>query len=121
MVKITGPTNPHLQFLIQELKRLASEQKVGIWERIADDLAKPTRSRRVVNLSRLNRYANDNEVVIVPGKVLGSGSVDHKMTVAAWNFSGQAKEKIESVKGQCLTIAELARKNPKGSNVRILG
>jgi len=120
-MKRTGPSNPHLQFLIQELKRLASEQKVGIWEKIADDLSASTRDRRVVNLSRLNRYTKDNEIVIVPGKVLGSGNVDHKVTVAAWNFSGQAKEKIELVKGQCLTIAELARKNPKGSNVRILG
>ena len=108
-------------FLIQELKRLASEQKVGVWSRIAEDLERSTRNRRIVNLSRLNRFTNDNEIIIVPGKVLGAGNIDHKVTVAAWNFSGQAKEKIEAVKGQCLTIAELARKNPKGSNMRILG
>ncbi len=120
-MKRTGPSNPHLQFLIAELRKLSNEQKVGIWDRIAEDLAMPTRNRRIVNLSRLNRFTKDNEVVIVPGKVLGSGSVDHKVTVAAWDFSGQAKEKIESMKGQCLSIHELIRKNPKGSNVRILG
>ena len=91
-------SNEQLEGLIRELKRQSSQQKVQIWRRIADDLQKPTRRRRIVNLSRLDRYTKENEVVVVPGKVLGSGELNHKLTIAAYNFSEQALEKIKKSK-----------------------
>ena len=41
--------------------------------------------------------------------------------VAAWKFSKTAREKIEKAGGKCYSIRELVEKNPKGSNVRIIG
>ncbi len=117
----TGPTNVYLQSLIQELKKASAIQKVGLWVRIADDLSASTRQRRVVNLSRINRYTKVNETVVVPGKVLGSGNLDHSVVVAAWNFSSDAKAQIEKAKGKCLSIADLIKQNPKGKDVRIIG
>src|SRR3989344_2988353 len=97
MSKRTGSTNPILQNLIQELKKRSTEQSVKLWKSVALDLEKPTRQRRVVNLSRINRYTKENEIIVVPGKVLGSGLLDHKLTISAFQFSGGAKEKIEKV------------------------
>ena len=120
-MKRTGPTNEHTRKLIADLRKEGATQKAALWSRIAEDLELPTRKRRVVNLSRLSRFTKANETVIVPGKVLGSGMLEHSIIVAAFAFSGGAKERIEQAKGKCLTITELIKQNPKGKDVRILG
>ena len=120
-MKRTGPSNEHMRSLIEDLRKESATQKAGIWSRIAEDLALPTRKRRVVNLSRLNRFTKANETVIVPGKVLGSGMLEHNVVVAAFSFSDGAKERIEQAKGKCITITELVKQNPKGKDVRIIG
>jgi len=61
------------------------------------------------------------ETVVVPGKVLGAGKIDHPINVAAFAFSDQARLKILKAKGKCLSILELMKKNPKGANVKIIG
>lgn len=121
MVKRTGPTNASTQMLAQELRKESSTQKADIWKRIADEIEKPTRQRREVNLSKINRFTKPQETIIVPGKVLGSGMLAHSITIAALNFSEQSKQKIQEAKGKILTITELLKQNPKGKNVRILG
>src|SRR3989338_2556333 len=121
MAKGTGPSNPILADLVNELKKRSNEQNVNIWKRIALDLEKPTRNRRIVNLSRINRYAKENETIIVPGKVLGSGSLNHKLTIAAWQFSQGAKEKITKLGAKMLTIEALSKESPKGKKIRIIG
>ena len=113
--------NEELQQLIFELKKVASIEKVGIWKRVAADLSKPTRQRRIVNISRIDRYCNDNDVIVVPGKVLSTGDVTHKLSIAAYRFSGMASEKIKKAQGKVLTIKELLKSNPKGKGVRIIG
>ncbi len=117
----TGPTNEELSRLISELRKASAVQKVGLWKRIAFDLEKPTRNRRVVNLTRIDKNSNKNELVVVPGKVLGAGEITKGVIVAAWQFSGQAKEKIIKAKGDCMSIEELLAKKPKLSEVRIIG
>ncbi|MFQ5620644.1 MAG: 50S ribosomal protein L18e [Candidatus Nanoarchaeia archaeon] len=109
--------NSHKQSLINDLR--SSETK--LWKRIASDLSKSTRAQRVVNVSRLARYTKENETVIIPGKVLGSGELPHALTVAAWDFSKGARQQIEKAKGKCLSISELHKQNPQGQKVRILG
>lgn len=115
-MKRTGPTNPNLKELIKELKTLSIKEKVGVWKAIAKELEKPTRSRRKVNLYKINKYSNDGETAVVPGKVLSLGQIDKKVTVAAYQFSDAAKKKLSS----SITIQELMKKNPKGKNIRII-
>jgi large subunit ribosomal protein L18e len=68
----------------------------------------------------LNRHTEQKESVVVPGKVLGAGRLEHPLVVAAFAFSDEARQKIVQAKGKCLTISELVENAPKGSNVRIL-
>ena len=117
MVKRTGPTNFQLQGLINDLN--ASECR--IWQRVADDLSKSTRQRRIVNIYKLDKFANEGETVVVPGKILSVGELSKKLDVAAFSFSEEAKKKIINAKGKVLSIHELLQKNPKGNKVRILG
>ena len=117
----TGPTNQNLRKLIVELKKLSIEQNADIWKRIALDLDSATRNRRVVNLSKINRYVKDSETIVVPGKVLAAGPLDKKVIVAAHNFSTGAKEKIKDAGGEAVSIEDIMKKNPAGKNLRIIG
>jgi large subunit ribosomal protein L18e len=107
--------------LIRFLRKQGRENNASIWRDIAKRLGSPSRKNVVVNLSRLNRYTKKSEVVAVPGKVLSTGKIDHPVTVAAFAFSQKAREKVASARGKCLSFSELVKKNPKGSNVKIIG
>jgi large subunit ribosomal protein L18e len=116
----TKTTNPQLIELISLLRKTSREQQAPIWLDVADYLSK-TRSQRVaVNLSSINRYTEKADVVVVPGKVLASGVLDHAVTVAAFEASAPAKAKIAAAKSKYITIQELIGKNPQGSNVKII-
>lgn len=106
--------------LIKTLRKKAKENNANIWRKIAEFLEKPKRRRIAVNLSRISRYTEKGDVVVVPGKTLSAGTLTHPVTVAAFSFSGKAKEKIEKVGGKCLKIEELFNQNPKGSNIKII-
>ncbi len=113
--------NEQVMQLIESLKTAAITNKVPLWKRIATELENPTRSRREVNVYKIENVAREGEIIIVPGKVLGSGVLSKKVTIAALSFSESAKNKIIAQKGEALTIKELLEKNPQGSKVRIMG
>jgi len=119
MAKRTGSTNPQLQKLIEELSKVTLKNK--FWARVSEELSASTRARRVINLYKIEKYAQDGETIIVPGKVLSVGDLNKKVEVAALSFSEEAKQKILAAKGKTLTINELFHKNPEGKKVRILG
>lgn len=109
--------NQH-QELVTELKKSAIEQKVGLFKRLAEDINKPSRQRRTVNLFSIEQHAADGETVVVPGKVLGEGDLTKKVTVVALSFSESAKEKINK-SGKSLTLTEFMKQPTK--KVRLLG
>ena len=120
-MKRTGPTNPVAQQLIAELKQAARKEDAPVWMRVAVDLEKPTRVRRAVNVYKINKVAKEGDTLVIPGKVLGMGDIERKVTVAAFTFSKQAVDKIHGAGGKVLAIHELLKQNPKGSKVRVLG
>jgi len=108
-------TNPMMKKLVKEL--LEKEEK--IWKDIAKRLSKPRKIE--VNIARINRFTNEGENIIVPGKVLGYGNLDKKVIVTAFDFSKGAEKKIRDSNGECMSIEELLKKNPKGNKTRIFG
>jgi large subunit ribosomal protein L18e len=119
LVKLTRKTNPRIVSLILTLKERAHGERAPIWKDIAKSLETPTRNYATVNLSKINRHTVENEVLLVPGKVLGAGFLNHSVTVAALNFSESAVTKISEAGGMCLSIEEIMDSNPKGSGIRI--
>ena len=113
-------TNPERITLIRFLKKQSREKQAPIWLDIADNLAKPKRQRAAVNLSRINRHTQRRDVIIVPGKILGTGTLNHSLTVAAFDLSSKAEEKLKAAKAKYLSIPELVKKNPTGANVKII-
>ena len=115
-MKRTGPTN----VLARKLLRLLRKQKKRIWRAVAEELDVPTRKRPVINLKKINKYTKPNEVVIVPGKVLGLGSLDHPVTVYAFSFSKSAKEKIEKAGGKARSLFQALEELKEFKNVRLM-
>ena len=116
----TKTTNPQLIALITLLRKQSREQDAPIWADVADYLAH-TRSQRIaINLSNINRHTEKADVVVIPGKILASGTLDHAVTVASFEASEPARAKLEAAKGKYITIQELVEKNPKGSKVKII-
>ncbi|MDD5650982.1 MAG: 50S ribosomal protein L18e [Candidatus Nanoarchaeia archaeon] len=120
MANRTGPSNLVLAKLINDLKILSLKEKSKLWQRVAYELERSNRKRREVNLYKINQYTKDGEIALVPGKVLSLGEIDKKITVAAFRFSEAAREKINK-SGKAISIQQLAKENPKGKNIRILG
>lgn len=119
-MKALKKTNPRLSKLIFDLKAQSREKNVPLWKDIAERFEKPARHYAAVNVSKINRHTKENEVVLVPGKVLGTGVIDHPVTVAALNFSVVAEELINGANGKCMTIEQLMKMNPAGKEVRII-
>jgi large subunit ribosomal protein L18e len=113
-------SNPRLLELIEQLKSHSYENKAPIWKDTANRLSKPRRNWAEVNLSRISRHAKEGEIILVPGKLLGSGNIDKSVTVASFHASEAARRKIKASGGSVLTIEELMNKNPRGSGVRIM-
>ena len=109
--------------LIREIRTLEKESRKSgkkIWKTLAKELDKTKRRRVAVNLSRINRYTEGGEIVAVPGKVLGSGMLDHQVTVAAFQFSEMALRKIELADGNALTLTELIETGTPVSQIKIM-
>ncbi len=113
-------TNPRIRMLYKKLEMVSKKQKADIWKSIARTLEGPSQNWAEVNLDKLNRLTKEKEVIVVPGKVLGAGSLTHSVEVYAFNSSAGAKKLIQSAKGKIGTIEELIEKNPKGRGVRII-
>lgn len=105
-----------LNDLIYKLQK----EKKGIWKRTAELLAKPRRKRIEVNVSKLDSYGVDGSTILVPGKVLGSGRLSKKLTVAAFSFSDGARKAISEGGAKAISIDELFAQNRDGKSVVIL-
>ena len=120
MSKKIKKTNPRIVKLITDLKTASREGNVNLWRDIAHRLERPTRHYVQVNLSKINRHTSADDTVIIPGKVLGAGTIRHSVTVAALDFSCIAAEKITNNGGSCLKIEDVLTENPSGSGIKIM-
>ena len=112
--------NPELIALIKKLKEQSRKNSAKIWKDVAERLESPNRLYASVNVGKIERYAEEGDTIIVPGKVLGSGNLTKKINIAAWRFSKKAEEKIKKAGGKVLNIDEIMQENPKGSKIKIM-
>ncbi|MAG52574.1 MAG: 50S ribosomal protein L18e [Nanoarchaeota archaeon] len=120
MVKRTGTQTLTLRNLIRDLTKLGKSKKIKLWLRIANDLEKPTRIRRTVNLYKIDKFTREGETALIPGKVLSVGDLTKKLTIAAYQFSEKAEEKINK-SGKAIKLQDLIKENPEGKKIRIIG
>jgi|UniRef100_A0A7C1I472 large subunit ribosomal protein L18e len=100
-------TNIYKRKLIRQLEKLSDKTDKAIWEKVSEILSRPRRKRVAVNIGKINRLANDGEIIIVPGKVLGGGLLEKKLVVIAESFSKTAWQKILDNGGKPYTLYDV--------------
>ena len=115
-MQTTGSSNINTRKLIRTLYKT----KKGIWRRVSELLSKPSRNRPEINLYRLNKLTKENDIVVVPGKILGAGTLDHPITISSLMVSELALTKLTESKSKHMTIEQMMKKHKKGTNVKIL-
>lgn len=113
-------TNPRTEDLIQKMYKLSEENGVNLWKDLAGALEKSGNNWVEINLDHLNKVTEKGDKVVVPGKVLGKGLIDHEVDVYSFNSSKVAKKRIVKEGGSCLPIEELMDRNPQASGVKII-
>ena len=93
MVKRTGPTNYWVRRLISTFEKYAKEKR--IFKKLAEELSKPTRQKKGVNLWKIEKFSKEGEVIVVPRKVLGKGKVSKKIVLFALDYSKRARDLLE--------------------------
>ncbi|KKN20920.1 hypothetical protein LCGC14_0930740 [marine sediment metagenome] len=113
--RITGPSSYYIRKLIRDLWKT----RINIWKKISKKLSGPRRNRIKANLYRINKKTKKDDVIVVPGKILGLGELDHRLTIACLEYSKSVKKKIESSGSKIISIEDLLEQNPKGSGVKV--
>lgn len=116
-----GKTNTELLKTIEELRRVSRENNAPVWRAVARRLEGPLRNWAEVNLDHASACVKEDEVGVVPGKVLGDGTARKGLRLAAFRFTKSAREKLAASGGAAMALTELAESNPRGSRVVILG
>lgn len=95
MVKKIIKTNPNLIELINKLNKKSKTENAAIWKDVANRLGRSTEELQKLIYQILQWYANADETVLVPGKVLSNGDLTEKVNVAAFKFSQKAQKKLK--------------------------
>ena len=114
-------TNMVVVQVAKELRMASKKNKAPIWSVLAEMALKPSRAKRVLNLGQIDRCVGDNETVVVPGKVLGTGSLSHKITLCSFSRSTTGAKKVVQSGGKVIGFSQLVKDNPTGKGVKIIG
>ena len=114
-------TNQVVIQMAKDLKRASSRNKAPIWGKLAEYALKPSVARRDINLYKIGKLTKENDTVVFPGKVLGTGDISHKITICSFSISETAASKILQRGGKIITFSELIEQNPTGKGVVLLG
>lgn len=114
-------TNIIVQRLAYDLKKASQTNDAPIWLKLSKLALKPSKARRVVNLNKIAQLTKDGDVIVVPGKVLGTGNMPHKITLCSFSISNMAANKITESGGKITSFDEMTKQFPTGKGVTLLG
>lgn len=113
--------NSMVDTTIWTLRSAFKKSKAPIWRALEEELSGSRINRREINIRRLAQVTKAGEVVVVPGKILGTGNLGHKLTVCAFSISESAAKRVIESGGKVVTFEDLIKKHPEGKGVRIIG
>ena len=114
-------TNQVVLQMAKELKGASKKNNAPIWSRLAELALKPSSARRTINIGQIDKFVKDNDIIIVPGKILGTGHLSHKITICSFSISTSGAKKILDAGGKILNFTELIKNYPTGKGVIIIG
>ena len=100
-------TNQVVIRMAKDLKSASAKNDAPIWAKLAEYALKPSIARRDINLNKIAKLTKENDTVVFPGKVLGTGNVPHKITLCSFSISNSAATKIIENGGKLISYSEL--------------
>jgi large subunit ribosomal protein L18e len=121
MLRTIAKQNPELRRTLIDLRKAARVHQAPVWAAVAERLARARHQVRPVNVGHLERLAEAEATVVIPGKLLAEGRLTKPLTVAVFHTSSAARLKVHEAGGTVVTIRDLIKSRPDGSGVRLLG
>lgn len=118
MRKIRNPVGERIQTMLKNTSKSSGSR---IWLDASRYLHKSVSRKPRVNIGKLSRLTKKNDVVLIPGKVLGGGTLSHSLTVGAYSFTMSASEKIVAAGGKALTLPAFLERYSSGTDVKLIG
>ena len=103
------------------LRNAYKKTKAPLWKLLENKIKSSRSHRSEVNINKLDHITKDGEIVVIPGKVLGTGILNHKLTVTSFSISVTAMKKILKAGGKVIPLDEFVNQHPNGQGVRIIG
>ncbi|MCX8188869.1 MAG: 50S ribosomal protein L18e [Nitrososphaeria archaeon] len=114
-------SNPVIKEAIKKIRSISKTGNKKFWSSVEEMILKPRSRRPEINVGKISKLTKENDVVLVPGKLLGDGLIDHPITVGALFASKSAIKKIVEAGGTFLPLTAFIERFPDGSNVKIFG
>ena len=112
--KLKKKTNKEL------VETIIKAKKKSNWLKVADKISTTKINQKSLNLDEIDKKASENDVIVIPGKVLGTGKVSKKIKIVALNFSESAKDKLTKDKIEFSTIDKEIKENPEAKKIKLL-
>ncbi len=110
------------QTKLSTIKELRSAHRINdapIWLKLSKLIKSPSKNN-VININKIDKYTQENDIIICPCKVLGNGTISHKITLASFGISLTAVNKIIYSGGKVVDFTYMINKFPTGKGVRII-
>ena len=105
---------------VETLLKLSRENQSPLWRDIAKRLSETRQNYADLNVGKISKMCKDGDIVVVPGKVLGSGYMEKKLKISALDVSEKAMKKIKDSGSEFVFLADLAKENPEPKNLKIM-
>tara|TARA_B100000029_G_scaffold477891_1_gene523410 strand:- start:3001 stop:3342 length:342 start_codon:yes stop_codon:yes gene_type:complete len=111
--------NQIVTHMAKVLKDASKKNDAPIWLKLAKSALKSNQKK--INLKRINDNSDENNAVVVAGKVLGTGLISHKIILSSFSISNSAAKKIKDSGGEIIKFSEMIERFPTGKGVKIIG
>ncbi len=111
-----GPESRNTLQLLNALRKA----KRPVWSDVAERLRKPRRVRAEITLSRLDKVTTENALVVVPGRIVSTGTVSHKMTVGYLAATKTALVRLKQAGVTALPLPQFLQKHAQDKGIKIV-
>ncbi|MHB1439643.1 MAG: 50S ribosomal protein L18e [Cuniculiplasma sp.] len=119
-IQMERKTSLKIMETVKTLLEVSRENQSPMWRDVARRLSETRQNYADLNVGKISRLCKDGDVVVVPGKVLGSGYMEKKVRISALDVSEKAMKKIKESGSEFISLLDLARESPEPKNIKIM-
>lgn len=120
MRRLKGVFDERLREIAIMAEKTGRRNDSRFWLSVADELLRPRRNRAEINLGQVSRLTSPGDFVVIPGKLLGDGEIDHPVKISSVSASKSAISKLTKAGGEYVPLENLILENPKGEKLKLL-